>query len=234
MAPLVICQNIEDMTANLMNGRVDAVIEGVFPAIHISGRNKLLQPELLAWRKGQREYHSVFFVRADSPVQKLDDLRGRVVAFEAFRSSSAFMLPRLELQKIGMSVIPLDTGKKDKKAVHYVLAGSELNQAYWVERGQADAGAFNNGDWAKLPDHLKKQLRIIHETSPIPRWLLSYRTKLDTTMREIVSSELMRMHENKATASALSSALITRFERLTEADRNAISRLEAAESVNLQ
>jgi len=224
---LAIAQSLDDMIGLLRAGKVDGVAEGVFPTLYMSGRERLLAPALLAWRKGQREYRSVFFTRSDSPIRTLADLRGRIVAFESPRSTSAFHLPRAELRAAGIAAVPAAAGA-DKGGVRYVFAGSELNQGYWVERGQADAGAFNDGDWERLPAHLRRRLRVFHQTAPVLRWLFSFRRGLPEAVTAAVTDELVRMHENAAGRAALAPAeQIARFEPLGQADRAALKRLEA-------
>ena len=48
--------------------------------------------------------------------------------------------------------------------MRYVLALSEINQAIWVLHDKGDAGAFNEGDWAALPDKIRSQLRAAFES----------------------------------------------------------------------
>ncbi|MGH6900206.1 MAG: phosphate/phosphite/phosphonate ABC transporter substrate-binding protein [Geminicoccaceae bacterium] len=50
---------------------------------------------------GQLGYHSVLFVRADSPYQTLDDLRSKSLAFTARLSASGFLIPYHELTEQG-------------------------------------------------------------------------------------------------------------------------------------
>jgi len=229
LAPLVIAQSIDEMSERIRAGEVDAVPEGVFPTLALSGRAQHLEPAMLVWRRGQREYHAVFFTRIDSPIETLADLRGRVIAFEAPRSSSAFHLPRNALRQAGLRVIPVEAPEQ-RGAVRYVFAGSELNQAYLVERGEADAAAFNEGDWQRLPDVLRARLRIFHRTPPILRWLFSFRRGVSPTLREAVMSALEELSGYEVGRAALAQAgEIARFERLNAADLAALRRIAAAE-----
>jgi phosphonate transport system substrate-binding protein len=50
---------------------------------------------------GSLGYHSVLFVRADSPYQTLDDLRGRSLMFTDRDSTSGFLVPNYELSRDG-------------------------------------------------------------------------------------------------------------------------------------
>ena len=222
---LVVAHDVPDMARRVARGEVDAVIEGVFPTLWIARRTHALDPALLAWRKGQREYRSVFFVRRDSPVRSLDDLRGRLLALEAPRSTSAFALPLATLQLHGLRVAPASGAAGPRAAVHYVLAGSEANQGYWVLRGRADAGAFNDGDWERLPDAVRAELRIVHTTAPLLRWLVSFRKGLAPDVRHAVQAAMTDLHRSEPGREALQRAeRITRIEPLTPADRASLAR----------
>jgi len=221
---LVIAPNVNEMANRVANGEVDAVIEGVMPSLAIERRTGRLEPALLAWRKGQRQYHSVFFARKDSPIQGLPDLSGRTIAFEAPRSTSAYYVPKAALQAEGMKLASAESKGAATDSVRYKFAGSELNQAYWVHRGLVDVAAFNDGDWGRLPDRIRQDLRIVHRTRPLLRWLLSFTRDLDADTREQVIEVLVQAHEDESGRAALEAAArIARFEALTDADRDSLA-----------
>jgi phosphonate transport system substrate-binding protein len=217
---LVVARDLDDLSQRLARGEVEMVIETAFPTLVLQERSRRLEPALVVVRRGQREYRSVFFTRAEAPIRRLADLRGRTLVLQVPRSTSAFALPRAELERAGMTLVPADEPRADPASVRYVLALAEINQAVWVLRGRGDAGAFNEGDWDALPEKIRAQLRLFHQTKPIVRGLLSIRAGLDPAAREAVEAALLRMHEDEAGRAALDLAAgVTRFERLTPGDR---------------
>lgn len=224
VAPLTIARDVPEMADHLANQTVDAVIEGVFPTLDIERRIGPLQTTLLVWRKGQREYHTVFFSRKEGPVASLADLPRRVLVFEAHRSTSAHAMPKAYLRQQGFTVIPAGQTTTSDDAIRYVFAGAELNQAYWVLHGKGDAAAFNDGDWKRLPPPIQDQLRLIARTPPILRWLLSFRPEINPELQIAVEKALLTMHEDPNGREALQAASgIQRFERLTAADQDGLS-----------
>lgn len=223
LGDLVIAQGIDDMAERIRRGEVDALFESVMPTLAIERRTGAIEPELLGWRKGQRQYVTVFFTRRTSPVERLQDLLGRTIAFEAPRSTSAYFVPRATLEAAGLQLAPAGEAARDGRSVRYLFAGSELNQAYWVQRGKADAGAFNDGDWDRTPATLREGLRIFHVTQPLPRWLVSFRQEVPPAVRQVVAEVLVTLHEDLQGRAALRQATrITRFEPLTSEDRTHI------------
>lgn len=217
---IVIAKDIDDLAGRIAGGEVDFVIETVFPSLLLSERSQHLEPELVVIRRGERQYHSVFFTRKDAAIHSLEDLRGRTLVLQAARSTSAFALPRAELARYGMRMLPADTPERDTQAVRYRLAGAELNQAIWVLHERGDAGAFNEGDWEALPASVREQLRIFHRTQPILRALLSVRSGLDPELRAALGELLLALPQDPEGKAALQRATgITGFERLTAHDR---------------
>jgi phosphonate transport system substrate-binding protein len=220
---LVIARDLDDLSQRIVHGEVDFVIETVFPTLVLQERCRVLEPALVVVRRGQREYHSVFFTRKDAPIRGLRDLRGRTLVLQVLRSTSAFALPKAELERAGIPLVPGDDPRAGRNDVRYVLAQSEINQAIWVLRGKGDAGAFNQGDWAAVPEKIRSQLRVFHETRPIVRGLLSFRASLAPSARRQVEDVLLALDADEAGRAALDRAAgITRLERLTRADRRGL------------
>jgi phosphonate transport system substrate-binding protein len=217
---LVIARDLDDLSQHIARGEVEFVIETVFPTLVLQHRSRRLDPALVVVRRGQREYRSVFFTRKEAPLRSLRDLRGRTLVLQAARSTSAFALPKAELERAGISLVSADDHRAGRDDVRYVLALAEINQAVWVLHGKGDAGAFNEGDWAALPDKIRSQLRIFHQSRPILRGLLSFRAGLDARVRRQVEETLLGLHGDEAGRGALARASgVTRFERLSARDR---------------
>jgi phosphonate transport system substrate-binding protein len=244
MGDLVIARSLDEMAVRISDGAVDLLLEGVMPTLKLRRRTGRIDVHLLVWRKGQRQYHTVFFARRESPIQRIEQLRGKVLAFESPRSTSAFDVPRAALIEAGLElaeqpvaepVAAEHSGAVDGDQVRFLFAGSELNQAYWVHSGRAHAGAFNNGDWERVPAAIKPELRVFHRTRPILRWLFSFAGPVDPALRAQLVEILNGMHQDPEGRAALAAASrIAKFEPLTSADRanlaywdEALERLEA-------
>jgi len=225
---LVIARDIDDLSQRLARGEVEFIIETVFPTLVLQERSRRLDPALVVVRRGQREYRSVFFTKKDGPIRDLAGLRGRTLVLQALRSTSAFALPKAEVERAGLVVVPADDPRAGQAYVRYVLALAEINQAIWVLHGKGDAGAFNEGDWAALPEKIRSQLRVFHETRPIVRGLLSFRAGLDPRVRRLADEALQGLVDDEPGRAALALASgITRFEPLTARDRQELRGLAA-------
>lgn len=221
---LLVAEDLNGLVRSAQRGEVDAVMESLFPTFALEHARVRLDLSLAAWRRGARDTHSVFFVRNDSPYHTLGDLKGRLLALESTRSTTAFALPRAELRRAGLVSVAADSARPPRGAVRYVLAGDETNQAYWVAGRKADAGAFNINDWNELPEKLRQELRIIHTTQPILRWVWSFRQDLPPPMKAAVAEVLLKLHEDPEGKAALEAARkIVQFDHIGDADRKHIA-----------
>jgi len=222
---LVIARDLDELSQRLVKGDVDFVIETVFPTLVLQERSRCLEPSLVIFRRGQREYRSVFFTRQEGPIRALADLRGKTLVLQVLRSTSAFALPKAELERAGLTLLPADDLRSRPGDVRYVLAQAEINEAIWVLHGKGDAGAFSDVNWATLPEKVRSRLRIFHETAPIVRGLLSFRAGVDAAARREVEETLLKLPEKETgRAALLQAAGLTGFERLTAEDRAGLQR----------
>src|SRR5690606_32550561 len=161
------------MASYLRRGRVDWVTETSANAMRLQERVGA-RPLLLTERDGVSSYRSITFVRRDSGIGFLDGLRGHSIAFQSQDSTSAYVVPTMELLRQGLPMqlllSPMD--RPDDKAVGYLFARSERNIATWVHKGLADAGTMSNLDWdnpARMPASYRADFQVIERTTPYAR-----------------------------------------------------------------
>lgn len=219
---VVVEKKLDDMNGRIRRGDVDFVFESACSTVEMMDRAGMV-PELLVWRGGAREDRTLFFVLKDSPIRYLGDLRGKTIAFENAKSTSSYAVPKAELRKAGLTVVPAErTGSAN--AVRYAFAGSGANLPYWVFDGRADAGAFSTIDWDDMPEAIKSHMRVIHETKPVMRYVASFHPALPGNLKEAIIDILVRMDGDAEGRQALLEAYkIRKMERLTESDRQSIA-----------
>lgn len=83
---------------------------------------------------GTKGYHSVLYVKADSPYKSIEDLKGKNLCLVDPNSTSGNNVPRFALNKMGL--------KPDEFFGKVVYAGSHENAVIGVQQGTCDA-AFN-------------------------------------------------------------------------------------------
>jgi phosphonate transport system substrate-binding protein len=180
---VLMARDAQQMASYLRRGQVDWVTETAGTAMLLQQRSNA-QPLLLTERDGVSRYRSVFFVRRDSSLRGLDDLRGRSVAFQNNASTSAYFIPAIELlrRKLTLSLLFSPMDKPSVQSVGYVFARSELNVGAWVHKRLVDAGTMSDIDWnnpARVPPSFRQDMEVIHISEPVPRALEMVRGDLD-------------------------------------------------------
>lgn len=204
---ILMAPDAQRMASYLRRGRVDWVTETAGTAMLLQQRSGA-RPLLLTERNGVREYNTIFFVRRDSPVQRLEQLPGHSVALQSTLSTSAYLVPVLTLLQTGLRPEIL-LGPKDEPApdaVGYVFARSESNIAAYVHKRLVTAGAFSNLDWndeRHLPPAFRHDFRIIHRTGPIPRAVEMVRSDLSPAVQRRLREVLMQAAQDPEAAPAL-------------------------------
>lgn len=85
-------------------------------------------------KDGTKGYYSVLYVKADSPYQKIEDLKGKNLGLVDPNSTSGNNVPRFEMNKMGI--------KPEEFFSNVVYTGSHENAVIALQQGQVD-GAFN-------------------------------------------------------------------------------------------
>lgn len=199
---ILMARDLKQMESYLRRGRVDWVTETAASAMQLQARAGA-ESLLLTERNGVSRYRTVFFARRDSGIASLDDLRGRSIAFQNPNSTSAYYAPAADLLEAGLSLeillSPRDRPRQD--GLGYLFAQSEANISTWVHKRLVDAGAFSNLDWqsmSRLPEALRGDLQVIHETAPFPRGLEIVRAGLSEARAERLRALLLGAAEDPA------------------------------------
>lgn len=178
--------------------RVDFYMESPYPTYLINrlGAAKLL---LRRWKGGIGEYRSLIFTNKESGIVRLEDLRGKIIAFEDTGSTSGYLLPKLFLLKKGFSVVekPSAGAKVSDREIGYIFADTYKNIANLVVQNKVAGGAISNDDYASVDDTSKASISILGESESVPRHLVSVRKDLPEAMAQRLKEILLGMHQNE-------------------------------------
>lgn len=216
-AEVKIAPDIETMIRWIENGEVDLYFDSPYPVMVISEATGA-RPILRRLRFGVAEYHSVFFVRADSPIQTMNELQGQLVAFEEAFSTSAYMLPLAYLFTEGFNPVE----RSDPSAVvaadeiGYVFSRADNTTIQWVISGIIPAGVIDNVTFGRLPEETQAQLRIIAATEDVPRQMVLVRPGMPEPLVTAITEVLLQMDENESGRAALERFQTTAFEEFPE------------------
>ena len=204
---ILMARDAQQMSSYLRRGHVDWVTETTGAAMALAQRAGA-RPLLLTERNGARSYHSVVFVRRDSALRSLADLRGRSLALQNLGSTSAYVVPLMDLLDAGLrpELLLTPTDKPVNDNVGYVLARTELNISTYVHKGLTDAGVVSSIDWASpnaMPPAFRRDFRIVHESAPYPRAVEMVRADLSPAVRKRLQEVLLEASADPVAGPAL-------------------------------
>ena len=197
---VLMARDAQQMVSYLRRHRVDWLTET--PAMAVAYRERAGAQILLSTERGGGDlYHTVFFVRRDSGIRTLQDLKGRSIAFQNLYSTSSYVAPAAELLNAGLQLdlllSPMD--RPEPESVGYLFARSEANISTWVHKRLVDAGAFANLDWNdlhRLPESFREDLAVIHETAPFPRAVEVVRPGMDPRVQARLRQVLLEARDD--------------------------------------
>lgn len=140
-------------------------------------------------RDGARRLKGVLVVRKDSPVQKVTELDGKILAFPSPNALGASLLMRADLKQVfGINYFP-----------RYVQTHSSVYLN--VALGQAEAGGGVLSTLNAQPESVKSKLRVLYETRSMAPHPLTAHPRVPEADREALKRawlELAQTEQGKA------------------------------------
>lgn len=203
-------------------GEINWITETPYAAAALVQQNGAI-PTLRKWKNGQEVYQSLIFVRSDSPIKSLADLGGKNIALEQPSSFSSFYLPKVLLEKTGLTLEGRSRSKQTTQpnSVTYRLGRNEENIALWVDKGITEAGALNDGDWLdpqRVPTVIRERMRIISRSAFYPRAYELLSPKMPAQIRSALSEQLNALAKGPESAILMRYEHTTRFSAITDQD----------------
>jgi phosphonate transport system substrate-binding protein len=192
----VVIASTQPRLATLLTARrADFYMESPYPTYLINDvydSGKLL---LRRWKGGMADYRALIFTRTEGDTKHLEDLKGKIIAFEDPESTSGYYLPKLLLTRRGFTLSP--AARIDAKVrpgeIGYVFASSQRKLLDLVLTQKVAAGAFSNDDYARLDESKRSAITVLAETASLPRHLVSVSKNLAPAMVKGLEKVLLSM-----------------------------------------
>lgn len=155
---------------------------------------------------GSLGYHSILIVKSDSPAKRIEDLKGKTLAWADPNSTSGYLIPLVSLRGAGI--------EPDKHFGKTLFSGGHEQSVLGVINGQFDSAftwsskGHNAGQIRAMVDRgvLKMdQFRVVWESPLIPNPLVMVRKDMPADMkRDLLAfwTELQNTHPQIAEAAA--------------------------------
>lgn len=212
---IAVVTSADEMARRLQRGEIDLYIDSPFIVAEIARRTGA-RPFLRRWKRGYAEYQSLFVTRRDSGVRTMDDLRGRVIAFDEPFSTSGHLLPKAMLLALGYRVIEVHDAEDrvPPDTIGYVFSMDDVNTMFWVDRGKVVAGVTSPDSFETFNKKHQGKYVVFERSMHIPRQVVAHRAGLDPELVAVLEQVLIGME-----ADGVGRAALRAFQKTTRFDR---------------
>ena len=187
---VVVTTDYSSMIEAMRFGRIEIAYFGGFSYVLAKSRAPGIEPFAVGIERGSPTYRSILIAGIGSPVQTLEDIRGRAFAFGDQASTSSHLAPRAHIQKRTGLV-----GDRDYRAVHL---GTHDAVARAVQAGQVPAGALSEQIFRTLLQRgivEEAKLRVLDHSDPIPNYPLVMQGDLAPALKQAIRDAFLDLKD---------------------------------------
>ncbi len=211
---LAILPRYGNIIDNFTAGGLDGAFFGSFTAALAHKKmniDALARPE---YSNGVSSYHGLIFVRKDSGIRSVSDMRGKRFVFVDKATTAGWLLPMYYFKTHSIQ----DSGTLLKETY---FAGTHEGAIYDVLDKKADIGAAKNTVFVRLADtdlRVSQELLILAKSPDVPANALCVRKDLDDTLKTNLKETLLNMDQDQEGKEVLKGFGAIRFVATSEAD----------------
>ena len=169
-------QNITEFGADVKKGAVDFAYMNPYQAV-VAKKSQGYIPLI---KDSGRKLKGILVVHHDSPIQSIDELSGKLVAFPSPNAFAASLFTRALLAEQGIKVIP-----------EYVTTHANVYRHVILKKVAAGSGIHRTLN--KESDPIKKQLRIIFETPGSAPHPLGVHPRVPSEVQQAISTAIIKL-----------------------------------------
>jgi phosphonate transport system substrate-binding protein len=175
------------------------------------GMEAIARPENI---DGASSYHGLIFVRKDSGIETVKDMKGKSFAFVDRATTAGYLLPLAYFKEHGV---------KDYKGFlkEFYFTGTHEGAIDDVLNEKVDIGAAKNTVFRKLANQdsrIKTELKILKKSPDVPESSLAVREDLDHAIKKKLKETLLNMHNDPDGINVLSNFGAKRFIETNDGD----------------
>lgn len=164
-------------------------------------------------------YYSVIYVKANSPYQKIEDLKGKTIGFVDPNSTSGYNAPRFFLNKAGIDA--------DTFFAKSIVTGSHENAVIALDKGTVDCAANwwnadNDSNLTRMDKKgmaKKEDFRIVFKSGLLPGSPYAYLSSLPEDLKQSIKKAFAEApNKDKAAFDRLSDGKDKEFVPVTHKD----------------
>lgn len=224
-----VAPDLDTMVEWLKSGEVDLYFDSLYPAL-VAYNEADASPILRRSKYNIYEYHAVFFAYTEQGFTSLDDLKGKVVAFDKAYSTSGYLMPLAYLIENGYTPVEVSSedAPVDADKIGYIFSGEDDNVLQWVISGRVVAGVLDSGYYEVLiPAETRAAFSIIAATEDVPRQVAVASSDLGAEATARITEILLGLKESEAGRQLLADWQDSDFTEFPEGVEAALAEMQA-------
>lgn len=186
---LKVAQSYNAVVEAMTNDKVDIAWFG--PVSYYQAKQRgVAQLLAVGVANGESVYYSGIFVRKDSGLESIDDLKGKSVAFGDINSTSSFAFPVAMLLDAGIDPV------QDLGEIH--MTGTHTNSLAALDAGKVDAACASYSSFEKAVANGQidpKKIAPLVKSDPIPYPPMAMHVKLDPELKKTLKKAFNAVHQ---------------------------------------
>ena len=185
---IVVTTDYSSMIEAMRHGRLELAYFG--PLSYVLARQKSdIEPFVALRAKGSTTYQSVVIANAASGVKRVEDIKGKNMAFGDKASTSSHLIPKSVLAEKG-----LEAGSDYQE--HFV--GSHDAVAMAVQNGHAQAGGLSRPIFESLVERKiidPAKVTVLEYSKPFPQYPWTMRSDLKPELKDKIRSAFLNLKD---------------------------------------
>lgn len=185
---LIVTTDYSSMIEAMRHGRLDLAYFG--PLSYVLARQKSdIEPFAALKANGSTTYQSVVIANSAAGVNRIEDIRGKNVAYGDKASTSSHLIPKSVFAENGLNV-----GRDYKE--HFV--GSHDAVAMAVQNGHAQAGGLSRPIFESLVERKiidTKKVKVLEYSKPFPQYPWTMRSNLKPELKAKIRTAFLDLKD---------------------------------------
>ncbi len=186
---IIVPRGFKKMKQAAAKGKVDFFYINSHVFYRLKQEGKAIAVAQMENIRGETTSRSDIFVRKDSRIKSVKDLKGKSIAFVSPMGAGGYLAPRAFLYEKGINT---------KKEVKELFTKNLSNSIYKVLLGETDAGTMCGVNYNLMSKKLDTgELKIIGQSDPYPENVIAARSNIDRTLLKKVQNIIVNMPQDK-------------------------------------
>jgi phosphonate transport system substrate-binding protein len=187
---LVVTTDYSSMIEAMRHGRLDLAYFG--PLSYVLAKQKSdIEPFAALKSKGSTTYQAVVIGNVAQGIERVEDLKGKDVAFGDTASTSSHLIPKAMLA---------DRGLKAKTDYEDHFVGAHDAVALTVQNGKAAGGGLSKPIFETLVERGtidKSKVKVLEESKPFPQYPWTMRSDLKPELKEKIRTAFLELDDKE-------------------------------------